>query len=77
MNEITVGAVVLATAGKERGSKFVVVKDLNIRQVLIADGRLRKCAHPKRKSRKHLLYLGRLATVPESNRLIWKSLSSF
>ena len=77
MEKITVGAVVLATAGRESGSKFVVVKDLNTRQVLIADGRRRKIGAPKRKSRKHLQYLGSLAAVPETDRLIRQSLSSF
>ncbi|PWM38966.1 MAG: KOW domain-containing protein [Clostridiales bacterium] len=77
MDGFTPGAVVMATAGKEKGSKFVVVEDFNSRQVLIADGRHRKLARPKRKSVRHLVLLGRLPEVPARDRLIWKSLSSF
>jgi ribosomal protein L14E/L6E/L27E len=71
------GTVVLVTAGKEKGLIFVVVQDFNTRQVLIADGRHRKLACPRKKSIKHLMVLGRLPQLPPRDRLIWKSLSSY
>ncbi|MBQ8893138.1 MAG: KOW domain-containing RNA-binding protein [Clostridia bacterium] len=77
MGLIEKGTVVLVTAGKEKGSIFVVVEDFNSRQVWIADGRRRKLANPRKKSVKHLVAVGKLAALPERDRLIWKSLSPY
>lgn len=77
MDRVEKGTVVRVTAGKEKGSIFVVVEDFNIRQVLIADGRHRKLAHPRKKGVRHLEVLGRLAVLPDRDRLIWKSLSPY
>ena len=74
---IKVGTVVQVTAGREKGFIFVVVEDFNQRQVLIADGRHRKLSRPRKKSVKHLAVMGALAGLPESDRLLWKSLSPF
>ena len=71
------GTVVQVTAGKEKGFIFVVVEDFNQRQVLIADGRHRKYARPRKKSVKHLMRVGRLAGLPERDCLLWKSLSPY
>ncbi len=71
------GTVVRVTAGKEKGLIFVVVEDFNQQQVLIADGRHRKLARPRKKSVKHLAALGRLTALPERDRLLWKSLSPY
>ncbi|MBQ8600799.1 MAG: KOW domain-containing RNA-binding protein [Clostridia bacterium] len=75
--EIRKGAVVRVTAGKEKDKIFVVIQDFESDRVLIANGRHRKLANPKRKSVKHLEVIGSLAAVPERDRLIWKSLSPF
>lgn len=77
MDRFEKGTVVRVTAGKEKGSIFVVVEDFNTRQVGIADGRHRKLDRPRKKGVKHLEALGRLEPLPERDRLIWKSLSSF
>ena len=77
MGLIEKGTVVLVTAGKEKGSIFVVVEDFNSRQVWIANGRRRKLANPRKKSVKHLVAVGKLAALPERDRLIWKSLSPY
>ncbi len=77
MERFEKGTVVRVTAGKEKGSIFVVVEDFNTHQVLIADGRHRKLDRPRKKSTKHLEALGRLEPFPSADRLIWKSLSPF
>ena len=71
------GTVVRVTAGKEKGLIFVVIEDFNQQQVLIADGRHRKLARPRKKSVKHLTALGVLPGLPERDRLLWKSLSPY
>ena len=77
MEHIKKGTVVRVTAGKEKNSIFIVVEDLNVDRVSIADGRHRKRSRPKLKNVKHLEAVGALTEVPERDRLIWKSLSSF
>ena len=77
MEHIKKGTVVLVTAGKGKNSIFIVVEDSNSDRVLIADGRHRKLSRPKLKNVKHLKVLGALSRLPERDRLIWSSLSSF
>ncbi len=77
MERMEVGSVVEVTAGKEKGSIFVVVKDFNTRQVGIADGRHRKIANPRKKGVKHLKRIGKLEALPARDRLLWESLSSY
>lgn len=77
MERLEKGSVVRVTAGKEKGSIFVVVEDFNTRQVWIADGRHRKLGNPRKKGVRHLELLGRLEELPERDRLIWKSLSPY
>lgn len=77
MEHIKKGTVVLVTAGKEKNSIFIVVEELSPDRVLIADGRHRKLSRPKQKNVKHLKALGELGCLPERDRLIWNSLSSF
>lgn len=71
------GTVVRVTAGREKGSIFVVIQDFNAHQVWIADGRHRKLARPRKKSVKHLEVVGRLESLSERDRLIWKNLSPY
>lgn len=52
---ITKGMVVKSTAGKECGGLYVVT-ELSDKFALIADGRKRKLAKPKKKSLKHLRF---------------------
>lgn len=77
MERLEKGSVVRVTAGKEKGSIFVVVEDFNTRQVWITDGRHRKLENPRKKGVRHLELLGRLEVLPERDRLIWKSLSPY
>ena len=75
--DVSKGAVVRVTAGKEKDKIFVVIQDFESDRVLIANGRHRKLANPKRKSVRHLEVVGSLAAVPERDRLIWKSLAPY
>lgn len=47
------GEVVIATAGKEKNQKFVVV-DVKENYVFLADGKRLKVNKPKKKSAKHI-----------------------
>ncbi|MBP5431277.1 KOW domain-containing RNA-binding protein [Ruminococcus sp.] len=47
------GSVVMAEAGRDKGSYFAVV-DADEKYCLIADGKSRKLANPKRKNIKHI-----------------------
>ena len=48
-----VGAVVLSTAGREKGMIFLIVEEYND-FVLLADGKSRTIENPKKKNKKHL-----------------------
>ncbi len=53
-NNLSVGQVVRATSGREQGRLFFVVKVIDSKYVLIADGKKRKLGKPKLKKVKHL-----------------------
>ena len=46
----------LATAGHDRGTLYLVLGEDGDR-LLLADGKLRKLSSPKRKNRKHVMFL--------------------
>lgn len=46
----------LASAGHDRGTLYLVLED-SAAGVLLADGRLRRLHRPKRKNRKHVIFL--------------------
>ncbi|MCR5297446.1 MAG: KOW domain-containing RNA-binding protein [Clostridiales bacterium] len=48
------GRVVQSIQGRDRGGYFLVLADNGDGSVLIADGRTRKLANPKKKKTKHL-----------------------
>ena len=48
------GRVALATAGRDEGRRFVIVKIVDENFALISDGETRKIDHPKLKKKKHL-----------------------
>ena len=54
---ISIGNVVEATAGKEKGEIFVVVS-LNDKYAYLSDGKRLKKSKPKKKSLKHIKLLG-------------------
>jgi large subunit ribosomal protein L14e len=49
-----VGRLVLSKAGRDRGKPFVILKVINDRFVILADGDLRKVDNAKLKNIKHL-----------------------
>jgi len=53
-NNLSVGQVVRATSGKEQGRLFFIIKLVDHKHVLIADGKKRKLGKPKLKKVKHL-----------------------
>ena len=48
------GAVVVSTAGRDEGRRFLVTASLDDEYVLISDGKTHKTEKPKKKKRKHL-----------------------
>jgi ribosomal protein L14E/L6E/L27E len=52
-NYLSVGAVVSATAGRERGEIFIIIKDSGEYAYLI-NGKSRTIENPKKKNKKHL-----------------------
>ena len=54
----------IARAGHDSGTMYLILREEG-RDVLLADGKLRKLGSPKRKNRKHMIFLpdGRLEAV--------------
>jgi len=66
----TVGQLVVSTAGRDTGELYVVVGQLSPTMVLVADGRRRKLANPKRKNIRHLRPLRTSATTVNSYSIV-------
>ena len=49
-----VGSIVISQAGRDQGRWFLVVQEVDADFVMIANGKLRKLDHLKKKRRKHL-----------------------
>lgn len=60
--EITPGSVVVSRAGHDKGRIYAVVA-ISGGMAELADGRTRKSDCPKRKSVRHISYLGKLETA--------------
>ena len=58
----------LSTAGHDRGTLYLVLKE-DGGSVLLADGKLRKLSRPKRKNRKHVMFLPEGLTASVSGKL--------
>lgn len=56
--ELQPGQVVRSRAGRDSGRLLIVLKVLDDRYVLVADGDLRKAERPKRKNVRHLQVSG-------------------
>ena len=52
--EDILGCIVIATAGRDKNRKFIVIKKIDELYVLIADGKYRRLEKPKMKKIKHL-----------------------
>ena len=55
MNAFETGRLVSSMMGHDKGHSYVVVDVLPDGSVLVADGRIRTIANPKRKNPKHLV----------------------
>ncbi|HEY3364589.1 MAG TPA: KOW domain-containing RNA-binding protein [Symbiobacteriaceae bacterium] len=52
------GALVRSLAGRDQGTVYVVLRQLDGRRIAVCDGRRRPVARPKVKNRLHLTVLG-------------------
>lgn len=52
------GAVVRSLAGRDQGTCYVVLRQVDERRVTVTNGRQRTVDRPKRKNRRHLEVLG-------------------
>ncbi|MGI6695469.1 MAG: hypothetical protein ACOX6O_04385 [Christensenellales bacterium] len=57
--EIKPGLAVISRMGRDKNRVYVVLYEVDADFVMVADGRRRTLAHPKRKRRKHLMATGR------------------
>lgn len=75
--DIAKGSVVIAKAGRDKGSPFVVIDVIDRRTVLIADGRRRPVERPKRKNIIHLQATAAVVDCVTSNRQLRFVLKDF
>lgn len=61
MQDISIGQIVISTAGRDKGDKFVVLCIIDSQYVYISDGDIRKLEKPKKKKIKHLKKLNYVA----------------
>lgn len=61
MQDISVGQVVVSTAGRDKNHKFIVLCIIDDQYVYISDGDIRKVEKPKKKKIKHLKKLNYVA----------------
>ena len=83
--EIAKSNIVRSDAGRDKGKLFVVL-DVEGEFLLLADGKTRKVEHPKRKKRRHVLFVSaektRLSekitnTVKFTNSVLRRTLAAF
>ncbi len=51
---VEIGSIVISTAGRDEGRRFIVIEELDDDFVMVANGQLRKMDRLKKKRRKHL-----------------------
>jgi ribosomal protein L14E/L6E/L27E len=61
MQDLSIGQIVISTAGRDKGYKFVVLCIIDDKYVYISDGDIRKLEKPKKKKLKHLKKLDYVA----------------
>lgn len=61
MQDICIGQIVISTAGRDKGLKFIVLCIIDDKYVYISDGDVRKLEKPKKKKLKHLKKLNYVA----------------
>jgi large subunit ribosomal protein L14e len=65
MDNFRPGQLVRSLAGRDKGEHYLVIKVLDPRQVLLANGRNRTLSRPKKKNIAHLQRYGRRAEIEE------------
>ena len=73
--DIVIGQVVIAKAGRDQNKPFAVVKIIDDRFCMIADGKTRPIEHPKLKNIIHLQKTNTVISNIETNRQLRKTLS--
>lgn len=63
MQELSIGQIVISTAGRDKDHKLVVLCIIDDQYVYICDGAIRKLENPKKKKIKHLKKLNQVAEV--------------
>ena len=74
--DISMGSIVRAKAGRDKGSYFIAVS-LYENYAYICDGKRRKIEHPKKKKLIHLEVTGTIVGDFTTNRKIKKALNEF
>ena len=74
--DIVIGQVVIAKAGRDQNKPFAVIKIIDNRFCMIADGKRRPIEHPKLKNIIHLQKTNTVIAI-ETNRQLRKTLSQF
>lgn len=57
---VEIGSIVISLAGRDEGRRFIVIQEVDDDFVMVANGRLRKMDHLKKKRRKHLKPTGKV-----------------
>ena len=57
---VEIGSIVISTAGRDEGRRFIVIQELDDDFVMVANGELRKMDRQKKKRRRHLKPTGRV-----------------
>ncbi|MCX7779970.1 MAG: KOW domain-containing RNA-binding protein [Negativicutes bacterium] len=61
---LPVGSIVVSSAGRDKGRAYVIIAEADRPFVLVADGRDRKVANPKKKNIRHLIVQSSIAGSP-------------
>ncbi len=67
MVELKPGQLVRSLAGRDKGKHYLVLQELDSRNVLLVDGRSRTLAKPKKKNKAHLQHYDRRADLGEQD----------
>jgi ribosomal protein L14E/L6E/L27E len=65
MVELKPGQLVRSLVGRDKGKHYLVLQELDQRNVLLVDGRSRTLAKPKKKNKAHLQHYDRRADLGE------------
>lgn len=77
MIESMIGRYVCSLAGRGSGRIYAITAIADDNHVLIADGRTRKQANPKKKKLKHIKILEGRADLPCTDKELWVQINNF